>query len=244
VSAPSADAFSVDLVVLAGGRGSRLGGASKPAVTVAGRTLLSRVLDARRFARQVVVVGPASARPAAGADTADLLWALEDPPFGGPVAGIAAGLAALAFPRAEPFPRENAVVVASAPSERAQLQSREPGLPAAAWVLLLACDLPWAADAAGVLLAAASELPDDVDGVHLIDGDGRPQWLAGVYRACSLHAAVRRLGPDADGASVRNLLAGLTLVGIRDDAGAGSDVDTWEDAAASTARLEDQAGDA
>jgi molybdopterin-guanine dinucleotide biosynthesis protein A len=210
-----AAARPVDLIVLAGGRGSRLGGASKPAVTVAGRTLLSRSLDAGRFARQVVVVGPASARPAAGAGAAGLLWALEDPPFGGPVAGIAAGLAAL-----------------------------EAESPAAAWVLLLACDLPWAADAAGVLLAAASDLPGETDGVHLVDGDGRPQWLAGAYRASSLRAAVRRLGSGAHGASVRDLLAGLALRGIRDDAGAGNDVDTWADAARSTARLHEQAGDA
>ncbi|TFD37384.1 molybdenum cofactor guanylyltransferase, partial [Cryobacterium sp. TMT2-10] len=58
--------MSVDLIVLAGGRGSRLDGALKPAVEVAGRSLLSRVLDARGLARRVVVVGPDSARPAAG----------------------------------------------------------------------------------------------------------------------------------------------------------------------------------
>ncbi|TFB50065.1 NTP transferase domain-containing protein, partial [Cryobacterium tagatosivorans] len=46
-----------DLIVLAGGRGSRLGGAAKPSVAVAGRTLLSRALDARALAGRTVVVG-------------------------------------------------------------------------------------------------------------------------------------------------------------------------------------------
>jgi hypothetical protein len=43
--------------VLAGGRGERLGG-DKPAVLVAGRTLLSRVLDAVPLAVRMVVVAP------------------------------------------------------------------------------------------------------------------------------------------------------------------------------------------
>lgn len=73
-------------VVLAGGRGSRLGGVDKAAVVVGGRTLLDRVLDAVAAARQVVVVGP-------GKDVPGVTWAREDPPGGGPVAGLAAGLA-------------------------------------------------------------------------------------------------------------------------------------------------------
>lgn len=211
---------TVDLIVLAGGRGSRLGGAVKPSVTVAGRTLLSWVLDARGLARQVVVVGPASARPAAGTETSTevgtgagkLLWSLEDPPFGGPVAGIAAGLSELDVHK---------------------------GPKAAHWVLLLACDLPWAAAAASLLVAAASDpdLPGTVDGVHLVDRDGRAQWLAGIYRAGPLRAAVQQVEGAARGASVRNLLAGLTLRGILDETGVGRDVDTWDDVSRTTALL-------
>lgn len=80
---------TVDLLVLAGGRGARLGGRDKAALTVAGRPLLDRVLDAAPvLGGRVVVVG----------DTVvpdGVLRTLEDPPDGGPVAGIAAGLAAL-----------------------------------------------------------------------------------------------------------------------------------------------------
>lgn len=87
-----ARAPAFDAVVLAGGRGSRLGGPSKPEVLVAGRALLDHALVAVADASHVVVVGPpAVARPGA-------VTVLEDPPGGGPVAGLAAGLAALTEP--------------------------------------------------------------------------------------------------------------------------------------------------
>ncbi|TFC24445.1 molybdopterin-guanine dinucleotide biosynthesis protein [Cryobacterium sp. TMT1-3] len=226
---------TIDLIVLAGGRGSRLGGALKPAVEVAGRTLLSRVLDARPVARHAVVVGSPAARPAAGDHAgAALNWALEDPPFGGPVAGIAAGLTTLAANADEP----------------------------ADWLLVLACDLPWGADAARLLVAAASALdtasltaPLDpappapaldrpehdtvpsVDGVHLVDASGHAQWLAAIYRAPALRAAVSRLGDRVNGASMRELLAGLNLDGLPDESETGTDVDTWQDVESSSNRL-------
>ncbi|WP_051275122.1 molybdenum cofactor guanylyltransferase [Cellulomonas sp. URHD0024] len=90
----AADAPVFDAVVLAGGRGTRLGGATKPEVVVGGRALLDHALAAVRDAAHVVVVGPRTvARP--GIPTV-----LEDPPDGGPVAGLAAGLAAIPDPSA------------------------------------------------------------------------------------------------------------------------------------------------
>ncbi len=73
--------------MLAGGSGRRLGGRDKAAIVLGGRTLLDRVLDAAPPASRVVVVGPPreSARP--------VVWTREEPPGGGPVAGLAAGLA-------------------------------------------------------------------------------------------------------------------------------------------------------
>jgi len=73
-------------VLLAGGRGSRLGGRHKPAIAVAGRTLLDRALAAVAGADRVVVVGPVepTERP--------VRWTREEPPGGGPVAALAAGL--------------------------------------------------------------------------------------------------------------------------------------------------------
>ncbi|KQR12368.1 hypothetical protein ASF78_10660 [Cellulomonas sp. Leaf334] len=75
--------------MLAGGRARRLGGASKPDVEVGGTALLDHALAAVAGASHVVVVGPPQvARPGIGT-------VLEDPPDGGPVAGLAAGLDAL-----------------------------------------------------------------------------------------------------------------------------------------------------
>lgn len=75
-----------DAIVLAGGRAARLGGADKPALRIGGTTLLDRVLGAVRTADRRIVVGPANER-----STADVVTR-EDPPGGGPVAAIAAGL--------------------------------------------------------------------------------------------------------------------------------------------------------
>ncbi|WP_328789595.1 MULTISPECIES: NTP transferase domain-containing protein [unclassified Streptomyces] len=78
--------MSYDAIVLAGGAAQRLGGADKPALSVGGRALLDRVLDACPDARTTVVVGGrrATARP--------VRWTREDPPGGGPVAALDAGL--------------------------------------------------------------------------------------------------------------------------------------------------------
>ena len=77
-----------DAVVLAGGRSSRLGGSAKALLEIDGRTLLDRTLDAVTDARLTVVVGEVRARPG-------ILVTRETPVFGGPAAGIAAGLAQL-----------------------------------------------------------------------------------------------------------------------------------------------------
>lgn len=74
-------------MVLAGGAGRRLGGRHKPGIRVAGRTLLDHVLAALADAGRVVVVG--SRQPTERPVT----WTCEEPPGGGPVAALAAGLA-------------------------------------------------------------------------------------------------------------------------------------------------------
>ncbi|MCO8307981.1 NTP transferase domain-containing protein [Streptomyces hygroscopicus] len=75
-----------DAVILAGGAARRLGGVDKPALRVGGRALLDRVLDACRGAGRTVVVGPRrpTVRP--------VRWAREEPPGGGPVAAVDAGV--------------------------------------------------------------------------------------------------------------------------------------------------------
>ncbi|MFE2374411.1 NTP transferase domain-containing protein [Streptomyces sp. NPDC059398] len=81
-----------DAVVLAGGAAKRLGGADKPGLTVGGLTLLDRVLGACRGAGTIVVVGGRreTARP--------VVWAREEPPGGGPLAALGAGVRAVSAP--------------------------------------------------------------------------------------------------------------------------------------------------
>lgn len=75
-----------DAIVLAGGAAKRLGGIDKPAVSVGGRALLDRVLGACGDAARTVVVG--GRRPTAR----PVRWAREEPPGGGPVAALDAGV--------------------------------------------------------------------------------------------------------------------------------------------------------
>ncbi|HEU0205090.1 MAG TPA: NTP transferase domain-containing protein [Pseudolysinimonas sp.] len=78
-----------DAIVLAGGRGSRLGGVSKSDLRRDAVTLLELALRAATGARKVVVVGDVAA-------ATGYTVARESPPHSGPVAAIAAGLGALA----------------------------------------------------------------------------------------------------------------------------------------------------
>ncbi|KEF07985.1 MULTISPECIES: NTP transferase domain-containing protein [Streptomyces] len=84
-SAP-ADSGTYDVIVPAGGAARRLGGVDKPGLTVGGRSLLDRVLDACPDAATAVVVGPPrpTARP--------VVHTREEPPGGGPLAALDAGL--------------------------------------------------------------------------------------------------------------------------------------------------------
>ena len=77
-----------DAIVLAGGSSRRLGRA-KTIEQVGGRPLLGRVTDALVDAQRVIVVGCAD-----GAGRADVV-VCEDPPGSGPVAALAAGVAAV-----------------------------------------------------------------------------------------------------------------------------------------------------
>lgn len=73
-------------ILLTGGRASRVGGANKTLFDVAGTTLLQRAVSAVGHASPITVVGT----PVASITGVE--WTREDPPFGGPAAGIVAAL--------------------------------------------------------------------------------------------------------------------------------------------------------
>ncbi len=77
-------------IVLAGGTAARMDGIDKAGLELRGRTLLDWTIDAFIDADEVVVVGPRSVPT-----TRPVTFTREDPPRGGPVAGLLTGVDAL-----------------------------------------------------------------------------------------------------------------------------------------------------
>ncbi|MBP1786303.1 molybdopterin-guanine dinucleotide biosynthesis protein A [Micromonospora sp. HB375] len=207
-------------VVLAGGAARRMGGVDKPARPVGGRPMLHRVLAAVADADQRIVVGPSGPVPDGVRTTR------EEPPGGGPVAAIAAGLALL-----DPGTTTVALLAADLPLLTA----------AAVTELRRALDTPAAErehDRAAErerepAAERASTLPPRGPTVALacyVDGDGRRQQLCAVWRLPALRAALDRLaatrGGTLDGAPVRGLLTG---VAVREVSWSGSGPPPWFD---------------
>ncbi|KUG58286.1 hypothetical protein AVL62_10150 [Serinicoccus chungangensis] len=200
----------MDLLVLAGGRGKRLGGRDKAALEVGGRSLLARVLDAKPLlGGRVVVVGDTPVPPG-------VLRAVEEPPDGGPVAGIAAGLAAL---------RGGAEGDGGVHGP----SGGQAGAPSPDWVAVVAVDQPGAAVALAALRASLDVAADHVDAVGHQDAQGHRQWLLAVYRRVSLERALGQLGQARD-VSVRRLVADLRWQDEESGREHLGDVDTWADA--------------
>ncbi len=87
--------MTLHAVIIAGGKGERLGGVRKADLRIGGRRMIDRVSDALGAvdAPLMVATGPGEARcrlPAGAVAVADL-----DAPMGGPLAGLAAAVAAL-----------------------------------------------------------------------------------------------------------------------------------------------------
>jgi molybdopterin-guanine dinucleotide biosynthesis protein A len=151
-------------VVLAGGRAARLGGQAKPQLAVGGRPILAAVLDAAADADRRIVVGPPQPVPS------DVLLVREQPPGGGPVAAVRAGLADVAT---------DVVVV-------------------------LAGDLPFLT--AELVRGLRERLSGN--GVLVVDGSGRDQYLLGAWRTEALRTATATAtGPT----SLRRVLAPLAF---------------------------------
>ncbi|MEU9284438.1 DUF6457 domain-containing protein [Streptomyces sp. NPDC048275] len=209
---PGTDA-PYDAVVLAGGAARRLGGADKPGVRVGGRALLDRVLAACADAGTTVVVAEprTTARPVA--------WAREDPPGGGPVAALDAGLRhttapyVVVFSADLPFLDEGTVRRLLAPL-RESGPPHDPAKPE----------------------GVREGVPD---GVLLTDPDGRDQPLVAAYRAAALRRELSALAAAPGGLTglpLRRLTAALDLTRISDPV-ASFDCDTWDDIAAARARI-------
>jgi molybdopterin-guanine dinucleotide biosynthesis protein A len=181
-------------------------GRHKPALDVGGRPIIARVLDA--CARlPLVVVGDGAAVPR------DVRVVREDPPGGGPVAGIAAGFAALMGPyAAEP-------ASAAPPLER---------------VAVLAGDLPFVTRDALVGLTEALEADPSAELALPVDAEQRVNWLCGVWRTEVLARRLRAVG-NPSGVSVKRLIDSSCRALVADHSGWSADVDTPEDLASARA---------
>lgn len=163
------------VIVLAGGRARRLSGVTKALLLFRGKPLLDHALAAWPACHRVVVGPPELVVPGG------VSLVREDPPFGGPVAGIAAGLAEI---------------------ERLGC--------AGEWVVVTACDHPYAREAAEELLARVAESVS-LDGFDLItptDSTGHRQTLFALYRRTALADALARVA-GGHNCSVRRLVADL-----------------------------------
>jgi len=194
----------MDAIVVAGGRASKLGGASKPClVGPDGVSAIVRALGACWLvgAEHLVAVGPPDEiNRALGGSESELpvtvVVVQEQPPYAGPAYGIAAGLGALS--------------------------GADDDL-----VLVTACDMPHVA--AGLQTLVAAGLTGD--GCVAV-AQGRDQWMLGMYKRSALARACDALpepGVGARNASVADLLGALNLTRVPVSAAAVDDLDTPED---------------
>lgn len=196
------------LIVLAGGNGQRLGGIDKAEISIGRVTLLEHALAAGAGAGRAIVVGPPRQLPAG------VLSSCEDPPGGGPVAALAAGLALVVEP----------VVVV--------LACDMPLLSAATIDNLVV-----ALDAPGPL--ARLDRHEVVDAVLLVDANRRRQPLAAAYRTAALRAALAAL-PTVCNASMRALVSLLTVSELSTHPEQTLDCDTWADVERTRHLLEEE----
>ncbi|MCU1675946.1 MAG: molybdenum cofactor guanylyltransferase [Frankiales bacterium] len=161
-----------DAIVLAGGSSRRMGGGDKTTLTVDGMPLLDRVLTALPDAFVRVVVG--AHRPT----LLPVAWAREDPPGGGPVAAVAAGL---------PLVQSDFVVL---------LAGDLPFVDGATVAALLAAASDSRADPDGAA---------DRDGAVAVDDLGAPQWLCSAWRTEALRRLLA--SQQVEGMALRRVFA-------------------------------------
>lgn len=249
--AAAAAAAQISAILLAGGRGSRLGGVDKALLRRGAQTQIERwVQELHGRGIRTVVVGPPALEPLIPGSVA---LVREAPGFAGPAAGVLAGAAALQHPgRDRDFARD----AESAPGGAA-------GTTPTGWTLLLAVDLTEPAALLDWLLGELekpdtetldAETPDverpDAPKPHAeaplavlpSDESGRQQYLCSAVPTGWLFGRVAALSPcEAEDRPLRWLLQGLgeaaTLRRPVVPRGVSQDVDTLEDAARLGMRL-------
>ncbi|WP_432089988.1 DUF6457 domain-containing protein [Streptomyces sp. NRRL F-5630] len=200
--------------MLAGGTARRLGGADKPGLRVGGRTLVDRVLAACAEARTTVVV--AAPRPVAR----PVVWAREEPPGGGPLAALDAGLRHVTAARLSLLSADLPFLTPAALARLHAVLDADPAKDGALYV---------DADGHEQYLTAVYRTAPLREGLERLRNG--PDRTPGVLEHGGGGQA--RTG----GLSLRRLLGPLDLVRVPDEEGVSFDCDTWGDLAAAQDRI-------
>ena len=191
-SPPDFARTTTPVIVLCGGTSRRLAGRDKTRESLAGTTVMDHLLNALPASWDVVCVGEKRAT------TRTVRWCRESPAGGGPVAGIAAGLASVKDAAVED--------------------------PAAAICVVVGGDMPFAAAALPMLVDALNAQPG-LDAVLAADPDGRRQPLLAAYSCEALRAA---LPLEPGGARLMAVVDALATGTVACEAWIALDVDTPE----------------
>lgn len=208
-----------DAIIVAGGRGSRLGGVSKPLLEHRGETLLEHSLHAVRDAQAIAVVGGHALADVVtkymetAPDSQRVLITREYPSYAGPAAAVAAGRAAL-----DDGPDD----------ESAQQQNVASEL-----TVVLASDLLHPGPVVAALLHATKNPSDGIEAWVPQDGAGVLQTLScavltGPLREAIVQAAEPR--GSLENASMMRLLATVQMERLKVPEADFSDIDTPGDA--------------
>jgi hypothetical protein len=79
--------------------------------------------------------------------------------------------------------------------------------------------------------SAIAAQPTDVDGVCLVDGRDRAQWLLGAYRTEALRSVIEELPAAGQGCSMRSVVESLRVILVHAPESMTFDIDTWDDLA-------------
>ncbi|MBV7301168.1 molybdenum cofactor guanylyltransferase [Corynebacterium sp. TAE3-ERU2] len=201
----------VDVILLAGGRGSRMGGRDKATVEVAGRRLIDHCLATIEAIAEPAAMCVVTTRPVELPET--ILRATERPAFAGPVAAIAAGAQRL---RADRTPSPTTLVLAVDAPHSAQLYPQ----------LAAALTAPAAGGENAAEQAHTAHSADTAGGdVALVrSSDGHRQPLCALWRTASLEQAVAAV-EECAGAAVSALMKNQRIITVPGD-GSERDYDT------------------
>jgi molybdopterin-guanine dinucleotide biosynthesis protein A len=239
--------MTVNAIILTGGRSRRFDGVHKPGVAVGGRSTISRILASIRGLDDGADIGAdgsyvRGAGAGAGAGVGVGVWVAgpldglseteredvcevrEEPAFAGPLAGIAAAVAAIQQD-ASPMPPADATLI-----------------PPAGWVappadvtLILAGDMPMITTShLGELIRTCRATGGPATGT---DDRGKTQFLCAAWPTGLLRARLHDIGDPTDGA-VKLLFSGLDPAVVDVDPNVVSDFDTAAELDEIRSRLE------